>query len=343
MNTNDGHRFLFGARKFTPPTPTKEFQSSANNWFHCFEIVILIVHPTMLLVKVCFVLLFSFLMLASDCVVAELSMPVAHKEDYNVLVVVPGFGYHGDRYSYLMQSLKVLKTNSSVPTTCMLFIYVDSTSASKSKQNKLSEYCTVLPYYYGNYADFIKAVPYNLVILSGFSHVLLLLDDVVLHENYNLNKMIHVMNRNNLTVASPAVHAAKYWTTRKHKFDHDLYDIGHVTNTLEIFAALFTIEGWKCWYDMMDPTINAAGWGYDEYIQSYCSRTIPGFKIGVLDCMEATHRDKHWKVRRDFVPKHASSLNAGEQKLHWLKVLKDRRNETYELGSTNYFFDSLKA
>ena len=282
------------------------------------------------------------LFIVPESTIAIVNIPEVDKDDYSVLVVIPGFGYHGHRYTFVLQSLKVLKEQSTVPTTCMLFQYSDIVHISQRKQDKLKEFCTVLPYYYANYADFIKAVPYNLVILSGFTHVLLLLDDITLHDNYNLNKMIHVMNTNNLTVASPAVHFAKYWTTKKHIFNHDLYDVGHISESLEIFAALFTIEGWKCWYDMVEPALNAAGWGYDAYIQSYCSKRIPNFRIGVLDSMEATHNDRHWKIQSSYIPTHSSSLNAGQQQSNWLEVLKNRRNETYELGSTKFFIAGLQ-
>ena len=156
-----------------------------------------------------------------------------------VLIVVPGFGYFGARLTYLVHSLEVAK-NSSTAVECMVFTYADVHSpvppeekhSDAQKRAQLLKDCTIIPYYYANYGDYVKAVPPLLVSMSGYSHVMILLDDISLHSNFKMDQLIQIMDRNNLTIGSPAIHGAVHWTTKFHVYGNNEYAIGHVVDII---------------------------------------------------------------------------------------------------------------
>ena len=103
------------------------------------------------------------------------------------------------------------------------------------KRAKLLKDCTIIPYYYANYGDYVKAVPPLLVSMSGYTHVMILLDDISLHSNFKMDQLLQIMNRNNLTIGSPAIHGAVHWTTKYHVYGNNEYAIGHVVDIIGIF------------------------------------------------------------------------------------------------------------
>ena len=103
---------------------------------------------------------------------------------------------------------------------------------------------------------------------------------------------------------------------------------------LEIFATVFTLSGWDCWFNMVDPMINVAGWGYDFAIRDFCNKRVPGFKIGIIDAMEATHNNRFGKISNSFHPPYSVNVpNAEMQYQNWIQIMKNRRNETVTEGT----------
>ena len=68
---------------------------------------------------------------------------------------------------------------------------------------------------------------------------------------------------------------------------------------LEIFAVVFTTSAWSCWYDYIDPRINAVGWGYEFMLHEFCKyyRNTTVFNIGILNRIMAFHRHDMPKIR----------------------------------------------
>lgn len=301
-----------------------------------------------------------------------------HNPNNKVLVIVPGFGWYGNRGDALTHSLLHLK-RSTVPVDCMIYIYLDyePPNVNQTQKEILHKICEVIQYHYGNYGDYLKTLPPFLLRKAGYSHVMILLDDVKLHSNYNLDYALQLMVRNNLTIVQPAVHGAKFFTTRYHsraEYKNDEYYIGHTVEMAETFATVFTLNAWECWFNMINPLINSAGWGYDAMVHRYCrpfveamgiegsvsTGTVGGnkgyFGIGVLDCMEATHIDRYSKVpmgatveskgdhTSSFKPAFAVNHDAKFQKWEWVRVMLTRRNATRRSmveGAHNAFLHHL--
>lgn len=103
------------------------------------------------------------------------------------------------------------------------------------------------------------------------------------------------MTRNNLSVVSPGIINATMTSTRpyqptkalkNHRFGASLYKIGHSCEVIEIFATIFTLDAWKCWWNMLQPNLNPSGWGYDLCYTNLC----PDLKLGVSEIQRATHK-----------------------------------------------------
>ena len=130
---------------------------------------------------------------------------------YKVLVAVPGFNFHPQRTRILLGSLGNIRA-SGVDFRCVIFNYNDQLGESAREgrdsprgARRLWQLCEFLDYFYANYATYLKAFPPSLVQEAGFTHVLVLLDDVELKPSFRLREALDIMARNNLSVASPAI------------------------------------------------------------------------------------------------------------------------------------------
>lgn len=271
------------------------------------------------------------------------------KSPVNVLVVVPGFNYHPIRTKILIASLENI-SSSKLAFKCILFNYeepIERTSKgdnpSSEDRDRISSYCEVLDYYYANYATYLKAIPPSLVTLSRFTHVLVLLDDVELKPSFSLPTAIDIMARNNLSVSSPAIEGTLMWATKVHVYNHNDYKVGHRVHIIEIFATLFNLDGWKCFWEILDPQVNSAGWGYEKALFKYCQRTMPAFDMGVVDGMVAKHHKNLGKISKTFMPEGTGSkLNPRQQLDLWRELSYNRRNISMNYSWATYFGPKLE-
>jgi hypothetical protein len=133
------------------------------------------------------------------------------------LLVIPGLG-RIDRLKTVVNNLKLLNRdylsgkNDSL-WDCIVYIYAQRTDTEFWNQNKELNYIT-------SFCDIVenpnKKVTENLHMVQPFlinniyEYIFILLDDCKLiaredDDTFDLNKILHVMNINNLTVASPMV------------------------------------------------------------------------------------------------------------------------------------------
>lgn len=269
-----------------------------------------------------------------------------------LLVVVPGFGFHSSRIPVLLNSLLVLNV-TDISWNCIIFNYEEpATRIERSKdpstyleadRDALAQLCEIHNYYYSNFGIYLKAISPSLLYWGEFSHVFLLLDDVSLTENFNLSSFINIMTRNNLSVASPSINNAYISILRKRNFGSRTQEcaVGFEVESMEPFATALTLQGWECLWDLLDPQINPGGFGYFSVYYHYCKQFIPGLKMGVIRSMLAVHN-------KDRLPNLASSQlsqppegvcsypGRGTQFKNYLKALAERRNYTAISGKPHW-------
>lgn len=132
------------------------------------------------------------------------------------------------------------------------------------------------------------------------------------------------------------------WATKVHDYGHSDYSIGHRVHIIEIFATIFTLSAWRCWYYLLDPVLNSAGWGYEKVYYNYCKPKFPDFDMGVLDSMVAKHHKSLGKVIQKFKPDGANKLTPRQQLDSWLYISQQRRNTTLKNAHHTYFGPRLE-
>ena len=222
----------------------------------------------------------------------------------NIFILIPGVGYQEDRIKILMNNLKILNlSRMHVQFSCLMFAYRHPTS---HQRREIEKYCDIEIYFHGNFASYMKAALPKLLVKSGYSHVMVLLDDLQLPFTFRLDNMMAIMNRNNLSVISPTIIGATYPSTTcsfcKPRLRSDnaqtipatYLRVGHQVDVIEIFAAMFTMPAWDCWWRLLQPSLNSIGWGYDRCLKKFCSTSSSSssssnFTMGIVTSVIAVH------------------------------------------------------
>ncbi len=268
---------------------------------------------------------YLYLCLSALCAVVCISMP-----ETKVLVFFPGVGFQEDRLRIIRHNLRLLR-KEEIDLKCLMITYASPPLLVK---DEIESFCDLNPFYYSNYAAYLKTATPSLLEWGHFTHVFLLLDDVELDDSFKLIELLSTMQRNNLSVASPAIFGSVMGSTvwnsnstthRQFPNMYKRFKIGHQVEVIEFFATLFTLQTWKCLWSIVDPTINSAGWGYDTCLLNYCKEFIEDMKMGVANSMFATH-DKRMKLATLSHSCGDSCLHPTEQKDLWIKLNKDIKN-----------------
>jgi hypothetical protein len=219
-------------------------------------------------------------------------------DDSRILLVIPGVGFQEERTRIIFNNLKILQLSQGSQFSCLLFAYH---IPPPYMRKEVELYCDIQLYMYVNFAHYLKAVVPSLVATSGYTHVMILLDDIQLPYTFRLSDMMSIMTRNNLSVISPTIIGATYpattctfckprLRTEKGKTSK-LSDmrVGHKVEVIEIFATLFTLSAWRCWWDLLQPRLNSIGWAYDKHMYRYCKQRDSEFSMGMVTSIMAVH------------------------------------------------------
>eukprot|EP00602_Paraphysomonas_sp_CaronLab_P001445 CAMPEP_0185027618 /NCGR_PEP_ID=MMETSP1103-20130426/12880_1 /TAXON_ID=36769 /ORGANISM="Paraphysomonas bandaiensis, Strain Caron Lab Isolate" /LENGTH=294 /DNA_ID=CAMNT_0027561711 /DNA_START=66 /DNA_END=950 /DNA_ORIENTATION=- len=249
-----------------------------------------------------------------------------------VLLVIPGIGFHTNRTETVLWNLDILR-RSNVSYQCIAFAY--KIPPLKKTDLRIRSSCHLHYYFNGNYASYMKAIVPSVLNSAGFTHVMVLLDDVELGRHFSLDTLLDAMKRNSLAVATPAVTGAAVHSITPYepkpvpKFRQKFrpnYKVGHTVKVMEVFATMFTLQAWKCWWLLLEPKLNSLGWYYDLCIYDYCAAKVEGFRMGVLMGLSAIHRAHYGKLSVN------TSLHAMQMLGHpalqgkfWIRVMAQRR------------------
>ena len=239
----------------------------------------------------------------------------------NLLLIIPSNGYFLENLDLLVGNINSIKR--TIDSTCILFhpneIYFGVNDSVAHKN--ITSICTVIPYYYVHYCDYIKAIPPFLVQKAGFSHVMIIESDLSLKPSVNVGRVVKYMDKIKLSIAT------------SHLSVENVQD--YVTDILNNRVAIYTAAAWSCYYDLIDPKINNIGYGINKVVFNYCSKRIDNFRIGMLK--ELSYRDIKIPNVTKYVPKYAINMTPIQQRFEWLAVMKERRNETIDEGNPRLY------
>ena len=125
----------------------------------------------------------------------------------------------------------------------------------------------------------------------GFSHVLVLFDDVVVAPGgpEHVRRFVRIAAANDVSVATPRVKGASRGIMARQTAE---CRIGRFVSRIEFFAVLFTPRAYRCWFELIDPSINGIGWGYEKVLEPYCQRWFSPsqkFRTAIVDEFVAAH------------------------------------------------------
>lgn len=218
-----------------------------------------------------------------------------------MLIFVPGVGC-GLRTQNVADSLRtVLQTKQSLQISCAVGMFVrrevllEETDAlglpaAENAVSYIESVCRLQHIYAAHYADFVKTLNPLLVSESGYSYVVLLLDDVQLPKSFHFSRFIHHGHRFGLDIFSPSVQGAWQPTTQ---FDSQ-YSLHHGNmlarpHLVEVFLTAHSVQGWSCYWACTDPVQLSKGWGADLMVYNYCKEQAPDFRMGVFHDMVVIH------------------------------------------------------
>lgn len=147
----------------------------------------------------------SFLLLNVLC---TLSLAIVTGTQHKLLIFFPGVGFDEGRTELVMQNLKFIEASRSkgLDISCLLSMY---RKPSANILYRVEDICSVTYYPTGNYVAYLKTVEPRIVQFAGYTHIMILLDDVELEQSsFSFQTILRIMDTNGLMVASPRVEGA---------------------------------------------------------------------------------------------------------------------------------------
>lgn len=207
----------------------------------------------------------------------------------NLLVVVPGV----KGKSNVLQQIEIIFA-SQVPQlqlSCLVFTCLDF---QFQVRKSFLRYCVVFESYVGTYSDYLKVVIPSMIRTSHFTHVMVLNEYIKLSNSFDLARLMRIMRANNLHVVSPEV--VRPWLNSSLASDRDEEGtvavslgggVGHFTEVVELYAAVFTASAWACQWDIIDPGVNPWSVGVEQYFYHCCRSAIqPNLRMGIVHSMQ---------------------------------------------------------
>jgi hypothetical protein len=229
-----------------------------------------------------------------------------------LLVVVPGFGppHLALKLSILERNMPRIRAGRPAGSVFFrIFCYADLESSldsdltlDSSERSRLlslvsdlrSDLSVTLETRLGIIWAFLKSgVPPSLLLSSGFTEVLIILDDVELTADVPWGIIKEVKRVVGADVVSPSMHPAKEplsrwpWMAMEVK---DGEEIGRMQTSLEMFCYFMTAETYSRYYEFIDDR-NPWSWGADLMLHN-----VLGFRPLILNVWTMNHR-----IRTDYV------------------------------------------
>lgn len=64
---------------------------------------------------------------------------------------------------------------------------------------------------------------------------------------------------------------------------------GFVSSFVEIFVWLMTMPAYEALWELLCPSVNPYGWGYDFWYDGYARARVPGHRMGILSTLVVKH------------------------------------------------------
>eukprot|EP01035_Chromulina_nebulosa_P020226 gene20226-26256_t len=130
------------------------------------------------------------------------------------------------------------------------------------------------------------------------------------------------MIRNNLTVASPSVIGANVGGGQQFRtiMQREAQDntLGYVSSFVEIFAWITSPEAYHCLWELLFPSVNPYGWGYDFWYDRYAMDRLMDHKMGIISVIKVKHE-------QDFSAANNGRTDTASVQTKWQALLDQER------------------
>jgi hypothetical protein len=215
------------------------------------------------------------------------------------IIIIPGLG-RSDRLDTVIHNLYLLSDFIMGPSStwdCLVYIYAEYNDTrfwiNEEKLDILYAICDVVEYPGKRVTENLHLAQPAL-LRNSYQYVFALLDDCKLlgKDVFALDKMIHVMQVNALTVASPLVVGANKGGGQKFR---DILQappqpgtVGYESVFVEWFSWVMTVDAYEILWELLAPTVNPYGWGYDLWFNNYAKMFIAN-KMGIVSAIRTKH------------------------------------------------------
>lgn len=227
---------------------------------------------------------------------------VAAKVQKQGLLVIPGVG-RADRLVTILHNLKALSDHligANAPWDCMMYVYAprnDTSFWSSSKRlSIIATFCDIVDHPNKRVTENLYAI-HPTTLDRGYNNIFILFDDCKLESRrtpqFPLQYILQVMQFNNLTVASPRVMGANVGGGQAFRTIMQVTSqpgtIGYISSFVEMFAWVMTPTAYRALWELLYPSINPYGWGYDLWYDNYATQMVPGHRMGIISNIVAKH------------------------------------------------------
>ncbi len=230
------------------------------------------------------------------------------------VIIIPGLGRE-DRIDIVRNNIEILNkgnhlalksTDLNIETVqdrnhfkwdCVVYIYASHDDLSfwnkKADIEYIRTYCEIIENPKGRITqNLYLAQPFW--FKNEYEYVFILLDDCKLDfDHFDLSKMMNIMSINRLTVASPRIINANKGGGQQFRLIMQAEPLkgteGYVTSFIEFFACIMTIPAYTAFWELLYPSVNPYGWGYDFWYDNYAKSKVYGHKMGIISSLSITH------------------------------------------------------
>lgn len=191
-----------------------------------------------------------------------------------LLVTIPGIGnnHFKEKKFFLKKNIDIIKKTFSGDVDFLLFNYSNNDFTDFNDVKVIKEKGIIGQYIfkYLNPKD-----------LNNYDYIILMLDDILLSENFNIDYLINLYNDNKLDIISPCLtkdskHSYKFML-ENHK-----YKGLRIVNFCEYFFYLMDLKSYEKYYRLFDDKTYWL-WGIDLCLDNQ------GFKMGILNDFKIKH------------------------------------------------------
>jgi len=94
--------------------------------------------------------------------------------------------------------------------------------------------------------------------------------------------------------------------------------VGYSSTFVEMFAWVLTPPAYRALWEILYPSINPYGWGYDLWYDNYAKARVLGHRMGIVSVMQAKHE-------QDFSLINNGRTDSASVEVKWKAVLRQQK------------------